>query len=255
MDRSIESAQNFIRTNVVGTQVLLEAARARKVPMFVQISTDEVHGALDLDGTDRFTESTPLEPTSPYAASKAAADLLAQAAFRTHGQPIVITRCSNNYGHYQFPEKFLPQIILNAVEEKPLPIYGDGLYVRDWIHVEDHCRALELALLKGKPGEIYNVGADGERPNIEVAREVLRLAGRPESSLKRVTDRPGHDRRYAVDASKIRNELGWEPRIPFAEGLDATIRWYREHEEWWRRIVSGDYLVDRKVARSMDTDS
>ena len=252
VDRSIEGARDFIRTNIVGTQVLLETARRCHVPLFVQISTDEVYGALRLDEARRFTESCPLAPTSPYAASKTSADLLAMAAFRTYGQPVVITRCSNNYGPYQFPEKFLPQMILNALESKPLPIYGDGLYVRDWIHVEDHCRALEAVMLKGKPGEIYNIGGDSERPNIEVAREVLRLIGRPESLLTRVTDRPGHDRRYAVDASKIRKDLGWAPRVAFTEGLSATVRWYQENEGWWRRIASGDYLVDRKTARAME---
>jgi len=252
VDRSIESAEDFVRTNIVGTQVLLETSRRCHVPLFLQVSTDEVYGALPLGDPARFTESTPLAPTSPYAASKAAADLLVTAAFRTHRQGVVITRCSNNYGPYQFPEKFLPQMILNALEGKPLPIYGDGLYVRDWIHVEDHCRALEAVMLKGVPGEIYNIGADGERPNIEVAREVLRLAGRSESLLTRVTDRPGHDRRYAVDASKIRKALGWAPAVPFPEGLASTVRWYQEHAGWWRRIISGDYLVDRRTARTFE---
>jgi dTDP-glucose 4,6-dehydratase len=252
VDRSIEKAHDFIRTNVLGAQVLLDTARRCHVPLFVQVSTDEVYGALDLEEPRRFTEATPLAPTSPYAASKAAADLLALAAFRTHHQPVIITRCSNNYGPYQFPEKFLPQMILNAIEGRPLPIYGDGLYVRDWIHVEDHCRALEAVMLRGAPGEIYNIGADGERPNIDVARAVLRLTGRDESLLSRVTDRPGHDRRYAVDASKLRRTLGWEPRIRFEDGLAAAVAWYRGHEAWWRRIVSGDYLVDRREARAAE---
>jgi len=253
VDRSIESARDFIRTNVAGTQVLLETSRKCHVPLFLQISTDEVYGALDLGDPSRFTESTPLAPTSPYAASKAAADLLVLAAFRTFRQPVVVTRCSNNYGPYQFPEKFLPQMILNALQGKPLPIYGDGLYVRDWIHAEDHCRAIEAALLRGKPGEIYNVGGDSERPNIEVAREILRLTGRPESLLARVTDRPGHDRRYAVDAGKLARDLSWRPAIPFAEGLASTVRWYQENEPWWRRIVEGSYLVDRRAARSAES--
>ncbi len=252
VDRSIEDARDFVRTNVVGAQVLLETARKCRVKIFVQVSTDEVYGPLGLENAARFTELTPMSPTSPYAASKAAADLLATAAFRTHRQPVIITRCSNNYGPYQFPEKFLPQMILNALEEKPLPIYGDGLYVRDWIHVVDHCEALEAVLLKGRPGEVYNIGAGAERPNIEIAREVLRLTGRPESLLKRVTDRPGHDRRYAVDASKIREELGWRPRTPLAEGLASTVRWYRENAAWWKRIVAGEHLVDRKTARAME---
>ncbi|MBI3449505.1 MAG: dTDP-glucose 4,6-dehydratase [Acidobacteria bacterium] len=253
VDRSIESARDFIRTNVAGTQVLLETSRRCHVPLFLQVSTDEVYGALDLDDPARFTESTPLAPTSPYAASKAAADLLVLAAFRTFRQPVVVTRCSNNYGPYQFPEKFLPQMILNALQGKPLPIYGDGLYVRDWIHAEDHCRAIEAALLRGKPGEIYNVGGESERPNIEVAQEILRLTGRPESLLTRVTDRPGHDRRYAVDAGKLQRELSWAPAIPFSEGLASTVRWYQDHEPWWRRIVEGSYLVDRRAARSAES--
>jgi dTDP-glucose 4,6-dehydratase len=252
VDRSIERAEDFIRTNIVGTQVLLDTARRCHVPLFLQISTDEVYGALTLEDGSRFTEMTPLKATSPYAASKAAADLLALAAFRTHRQPVVITRCSNNYGPYQFPEKFIPQMILNALERKPLPIYGDGLYVRDWIHVEDHCRAIEAVMLKGTPGEIYNIGGDCERPNIEVAREVLRLTGGDESLLKRVTDRPGHDRRYAVDSSKVRNAMGWAPQIRFEDGLAATVTWYREHQSWWRRIVSGDYLVNRETARAFE---
>jgi dTDP-glucose 4,6-dehydratase len=253
VDRSIEAAQDFMQTNVVGTQVLLEASRKHGVKLFQQVSTDEVYGALALEDASRFTETSPLRPTSPYAASKAAADLLCQAAFRTHGFPVVITRSSNNYGPFQFPEKFIPQMILNALQEKPLPIYGDGLYVRDWIHVEDHCRALAIVLEKGRPGEVYNVGGDSERPNIEVAKEVLRLTGRPESLLKTVTDRPGHDRRYAVDAAKIRESLGWEPSIRFEDGLGGAVRWYRENRAWWERIVSGDYLVDRRVARSQES--
>jgi dTDP-glucose 4,6-dehydratase len=225
------------------------------VPRFLQVSTDEVDGALGLDDPSRFTEASPLAPTSPYAASKAAADLLVMAAFRTHRQPVVVTRCSNNYGPYQFPEKFIPQMVLNALEGQPLPIYGDGLYVRDWIHVADHCRALETVLRKGKNGEVYNVGGDSERPNIDVAREVLRLTGRDASLLRRVTDRPGHDRRYAVDASKLKKDLGWEPIVRFQEGLASTVEWYRRNEGWWQRIVSGDYLVDRRAARSAEGGS
>jgi dTDP-glucose 4,6-dehydratase len=252
VDRSIERAGDFVRTNILGTQVLLDTARRCHTPIFVQISTDEVYGALSLDDPSRFTETTPLAPTSPYAASKAAADLLAHAAWRTHGQHVVITRCSNNYGPYQFPEKFMPQMILNALQGKPMPIYGDGLYVRDWIHVEDHCRAVEAALLRGRPGAVYNFGGDAEKPNIEVAREVLRLTRRDETLLKRVTDRPGHDRRYAVDSAKARRELDWAPRISFAEGLASTVRWYEEREAWWRRIISGDYLVERRTASARE---
>ncbi|MFQ5702207.1 MAG: dTDP-glucose 4,6-dehydratase [Acidobacteriota bacterium] len=248
VDRSIESAVPFIRTNVMGVQVLLDAARASGVKRFLQVSTDEVYGALDLDATERFTEQTPVSPTSPYAASKAAADLLAAAVFKTHGLAVIISRSSNNYGPYQFPEKFLPQMILNALLDRPLPIYGDGLHVRDWLHVHDHCAALEALLLRGRPGSIYNIGADGEMSNIEVARKVLALTGRPESLLCSVADRPAHDRRYAIDARRLRRELGWHPAWDFQRGLEATVAWYRAHESWWRRIVSGDYLVDRKQA-------
>ena len=256
VDRSIESATPFIRTNVVGTQVLLDAARRAGVGRFVQVGTDEVYGALSLDAPDRFVETTPLSPRSPYAASKASADLLAHAAFVTHGLPVIITRCSNNYGPYQFPEKFLPQMILNALERKPLPIYGDGLYVRDWLHVEDHCLALEAVLARGEPGAVYNIGGGdetgrgGERANIDVAKAVLKITGAPESLITRVPDRPAHDRRYAIDSGRIRRELGWRPAWSFERGLTTTVDWYRSHDAWWRRIVSGDYLVDRAQARA-----
>ncbi len=250
VDRSIESAARFIHTNVMGTQVLLDAARAARVGRFVQVSTDEVYGALALDSVARFTENSPLAPSSPYAASKASADLLARAAFVTHQVPVVVTRCSNNYGPYQFPEKFLPQMILNALQDRPLPIYGDGRYVRDWLHVEDHCAALEAVLTKGEPGQVYNIGGDGELANIEVARRVLELTGRPASLLSFVADRPAHDRRYAVDAARIARELGWRPAWDFERGLPATVQWYREQAAWWKRIVSGDYLVDRASART-----
>ena len=250
VDRSIEEAAPFVRTNVAGTQVLLDAARAAGVQRFLQVSTDEVYGALTLDALDRFTETTALAPRSPYAASKAAADLLARAAFVTHGQAVIVTRCSNNYGPFQFPEKFLPQMILNALQGEPLPIYGDGLYVRDWLHVEDHCAALEAVLVRGKPGEIYNVGGDCELPNVEVARRVLALTGRPDTLLTRVADRPAHDRRYAIDASRLRRELDWAPQWSFDAGLRSTLEWYRTHETWWGRILSGDYLVDRKEAQA-----
>jgi len=250
VDRSIEGAAPFVRTNVAGVQVLLDAARRAGVGRFLQVSTDEVYGSLDLDVKARFTEQTPLAPNSPYAASKAAGDLLARAAFVTHGTPVLITRCSNNYGPYQFPEKFLPQMILNALEGKPLPIYGDGLYVRDWVHVEDHCTALEAVLTKGTPGAVYNIGGDSERANLDVAKQVLRLTGRPDSLLARVPDRPAHDRRYAIDAGFLKQSLGWKPAWDFNEGLKAAVTWYRENEAWWRRIVSGDYLVDRAEARA-----
>ncbi len=250
VDRSIEEAAPFVRTNVVGTQVLLDAARAAGVKRFVLVSTDEVYGALPLDSPHRFTETTPLSPRSPYAASKAAADLLARAAFVTHGQDVVITRCSNNYGPWQFPEKFIPQMILNALQDRPLPIYGDGLYVRDWLHVEDHVDALEAALMRGEPGALYNIGGNCELPNLEVARRVLSLTGRPKSLLQSVPDRPAHDRRYAIDASLARRALGWAPVRDFQQGLADTVAWYRAHETWWRRILSGDYLVERTRARA-----
>ena len=229
VDRSIVEPQVFITTNVLGTQVLLDAALRHKVKLFYQISTDEVYGALGLDSKERFTEDSHLRPNSPYSASKAAADLLAQAYHRTYGLPVVISRCSNNYGTRQHPEKFLPTVILNALNEKPIPIYGDGLYVRDWIHVLDHCRAIDLIIHKGKPGEVYNIGADNELANIDLARRILRIVGKPETLLQSVKDRPGHDRRYAIDSTKIRRDLGWFPTITFDTGLTGTIRAYISH--------------------------
>jgi len=241
VDRSIESAAPFIRTNVLGTQTLLDAARARGAGRFVLVSTDEVYGSLALDSTDRFTEDLPLAPRSPYAASKAAADLLALAAFHTYGLPVVITRCSNNYGPYQFPEKLIPLMLLNALRDEPLPVYGDGRNVRDWIYVEDHCAGIEAAARLGRPGECYNFGADNEWANLDLVRLLLRKLGKPESLIRFVRDRPGHDRRYAMDSSRARRELGWAPRVSFEEGLDRTLAWYRENEAWWRGILSGDY--------------
>ena len=229
VDRSIVEPQVFIKTNVLGTQVLLNAALRHKVKLFNQISTDEVYGALELDSTMSFTEESPLRPNSPYAASKAAADLLAQSYFRTYGLPIVISRCSNNYGPRQHPEKFIPTVILNALRDMPIPIYGDGLYVRDWIHVLDHCQAIDMILEKGGVGEIYNISADNERVNIELAREILRIMGKPETLLQSVADRPGHDRRYALDSSRIKRELGWKPQYAFEVALSKTIDWYRQN--------------------------
>jgi dTDP-glucose 4,6-dehydratase len=239
VDRSIEDAGAFLRANVTGTQVLLDLARAWKVKRFVHVSTDEVYGSLGPEG--RFTEETPLAPNSPYAASKAGSDLLVRAAHHTHGVPAVITRCSNNYGPNQFPEKLIPLMITNAIEGRELPVYGDGLQVRDWIHVEDHCRGIEAARKRGQPGQVYNLGAGNERPNLEIVRMVLRELGRPESLLRHVADRLGHDRRYAIDPAKSRRELGFEATTPFEQGLPATVRWYREHEDWWRRVKSGAY--------------
>ena len=248
VDRSIEDAAPFMRTNVLGTGVLLSAALEKKVGMFVMISTDEVYGPVDLGDPRRFGEDDPMSPTSPYAASKAGADLLAQAYFRTHGLPVVVTRCTNNYGPFQFPEKFLSLMITRALTGGRLPIYGDGLYVRDWIHVEDHCRGVLAALERGAPGAVYNFAGGEERANVDVARMILRRTGRDETALETVPDRPGHDRRYAIDDSRARRELGWAPARSFEQGLDETIGWYRSHEPWWRRIISGDYLVDRKSA-------
>ena len=239
VDRSIESAEDFIRTNINGTLTLLEAARTHQVGRFVQISTDEVYGSLGPEG--KFTEETPLSPRSPYSASKAGADLLVQAFFETHGMDVVITRCSNNYGPYQFPEKLIPLMITNALEDRPLPVYGDGLYVRDWIHVEDHCRALLCVLEKGRAGEVYNIGGGNELPNLDIVKLILEKVNKPEGLIQFVADRPGHDRRYAIDSGKIRRELSWEPEIDFAKGIEDTVRWYVEHRSWWERIKSGEY--------------
>ncbi len=241
VDRSIIDSSAFVRTNVLGTQVLLERCRARNIPRFVQISTDEVYGSLGEHGA--FTEETQLAPNSPYSASKAAADLLVRAYHRTYGMDAVITRCSNNYGPYQFPEKLIPLMITNALADRELPVYGDGMHVRDWIHVKDHCRAIDLVLRKGRGGEIYNIGSTSEHPNIEIVRHILKRLDKPESLMCFVKDRPGHDRRYAMDPSKVRRELGWEPLIAHEEGLDQTIMWYIEHEEWWKRVKSGEYVT------------
>jgi len=241
VDRSIEDPSVFLRTNVMGTYVLLEEAKERGVALFMQISTDEVYGSLGPTGY--FTETTPLHPNSPYAASKASADLLVRAYHRTYGLPTIITRCSNNYGPYQFPEKLIPLMISNALEGKELPLYGDGMNVRDWIYVEDHCRALDLILHQGRVGEVYNIGGGCERTNLEVVRTILDLLGKPHSLIRFVKDRPGHDRRYAMDFSKLREELGWSPQVPFEEGIRLTIDWYLSHEDWWRKVKSGEYRL------------
>ena len=239
VDRSILSPAVFIETNVRGTQVLLEAARELGVKRFLHVSTDEVYGSLGPTGL--FTEETPLAPSSPYSASKAGSDLLALAYAHTFGEHVVVTRCSNNYGPYQFPEKLIPLMIANALEDRPLPVYGDGQNVRDWIHVEDHCRGLLAALEQGRAGQAYNFGASSERRNLEIVKAVLRLLGKPESLIRYVKDRLGHDRRYAIDASKAGRELGWAPRHRFEEALAATVAWYREHRGWWERVRSGEY--------------
>ncbi|HEY6911540.1 MAG TPA: dTDP-glucose 4,6-dehydratase [Myxococcales bacterium] len=239
VDRSILGPGIFVETNVSGTQALLEAARQAGVKRFVQVSTDEVYGSLGATG--KFTESSPLSPSSPYSASKAAADLLALAYGHTYGLDVVVTRCSNNYGPYQFPEKLIPLMIANALEGRKLPVYGDGLQVRDWIHVEDHCRALLAALDSGRPGEVYNFGADNEWPNLRIVGRLLEILGKGSELVEHVKDRPGHDRRYAIDAAKARAELGWAPRIAFSDGLEATVRWYVQHRDWWERIRTGAY--------------
>jgi len=236
VDRSIASAGNFVHTNVAGTQVLLDAARRHGVRRFVQISTDEVYGSLGAEG--QFTETSPIEPSSPYSASKASADLLALAAHKTFGQEVMITRCSNNYGPYQFPEKLIPLMITNALADKKLPVYGDGLNVRDWIHVEDHCRAIMAVLLEGKPGEVYNVGADSERANIDVVNFILKTLDKPHELIKYVEDRLGHDRRYAIDSSKIREQLEWQPIHKFEDSLRETIQWYQQNEGWWKKLLN-----------------
>ena len=239
VDRSIMGASEFVRTNIMGTNVLLESVKAHPVKKFVQISTDEVYGSLGAEG--KFREDTPLHPNSPYAASKASADLLAMAYHHTFGLPVVVTRCSNNYGPYQFPEKLIPLMIANAMNNKPLPVYGDGANVRDWIHVLDHCSAIDAVLHKGKDGEVYNVGGNSEQKNLDVVKIILRGLDKPESLITFVTDRLGHDRRYAIDAQKIERELGWRPQHTFELGIAQTISWYRENTSWWQRIISGEY--------------
>jgi dTDP-glucose 4,6-dehydratase len=241
VDRSINSADEFLRTNIIGTQVLLDAARAKGVRRFVQVSTDEVMGSLPEDTDDYFTELSPLQPNSPYAASKAAAEFMVRAARETFGVDTVITRCGNNYGPRQFPEKLIPLMLANAMNDEPLPVYGDGKNVRDWIYVDDHCRAIWLAFKNGRPGEAYNIGARNEQKNIDVVRSLLDALGKPHSLIKFVTDRPGHDRRYAIDPTKAEMELGWTPQLTWADGLARTIDWYRENQPWVEHIRSGNY--------------
>lgn len=240
VDRSIDDASPFIQTNIVGTQNLLEAARASGARRFVHVSTDEVYGTLGPSG--KFSEQTPLAPNSPYSASKAAADMLVRACHETYGYDTVITRCSNNYGPYQFPEKLIPLMFARAMADEPLPVYGDGKNVRDWIHVADHCRGVDLALRKGRAGAVYNFGGDAEKPNIEVVKTILSALGKPESLIRFVTDRPGHDRRYAMDFSLAEAELGFRPEYDFERGIAATIDWYRQNADWLANVQSGDYL-------------
>ncbi|MBY0146328.1 dTDP-glucose 4,6-dehydratase [Neobacillus niacini] len=239
VDRSITDPGIFVQTNIQGTLALLDAAKTFGVTKYLQVSTDEVYGTLGETGY--FTEETPLAANSPYSASKAGADMLVRAYHETFGLPVNITRCSNNYGPFHFPEKLIPLMIINALHDKELPIYGDGLNIRDWLHVEDHCQAIDLVLHKGRNGEVYNVGGNNERTNIEIVKTILQHLNKPESLMKFVTDRPGHDRRYAIDATKLRTELGWSPKYNFDTGIDQTINWYLNNREWWENIISGEY--------------
>lgn len=238
VDRSIEDPEIFINSNIMGTQVLLEAAKKYKIQKFLQISTDEVYGTLE---RGYFTEETPLAPNSPYSASKAGADLMVRAYHETYNLPVNITRCSNNYGPYQFPEKLIPLMISNALEDKPLPVYGDGLNIRDWLHVHDHCTAIDLVLNQGKSGDIYNIGGNNEKKNIEIVKLILEILEKPENLITYVKDRLGHDRRYAIDSSKIQKDLGWKPSYNFNEGIQETIQWYVDNRQWWEQVKSGQY--------------
>lgn len=242
VDRSITDPGIFLQTNVIGTGVLLDACRIYGIKRYHQVSTDEVYGDLPLDRPDLFfTEETPIHTSSPYSASKAGSDLLVMAYYRTFGVPATISRCSNNYGPYHFPEKLIPLMIANALNDKPLPVYGKGENVRDWLYVEDHCRAIDMIIHNGKVGEIYNIGGHNERTNLQVVKTVLAQLGKSEELITYVTDRPGHDRRYAIDPTKIHNELGWEPLTLFDEGIKKTIQWYLDNREWWENIISGEY--------------
>jgi dTDP-glucose 4,6-dehydratase len=242
VDRSIENPELFLRTNILGTQILMDAARNTGVSRFHQVSTDEVYGDLPLDRTDLFfTEETPIHTSSPYSASKASADLLVQAYHKTYGLPATISRCSNNYGPYHFPEKLIPLMISRALADEKLPVYGKGENVRDWLYVEDHCLAIDLIIRKGRVGEVYNIGGHNERTNLEVVRTILHELGKPESLITFVTDRPGHDRRYAIDPTKITRELGWQPTTMFDTGIRKTIKWYLDNRAWWEEILNGEY--------------
>jgi dTDP-glucose 4,6-dehydratase len=239
VDRSILDSSPFVDTNFKGTQVLLDSAREHNVGRYLQVSTDEVYGSRE---QGYFNETSSLDPSSPYSACKAAADLLCLAYHKTHGLPVIITRCTNNYGPYQFPEKLIPLVITNALESKPIPVYGDGLYRRDWIYVEDHCEALENALLKGKPGEIYNIAGGQEKTNLELIKLILEIVGRPESLITYVKDRPAHDRRYAIESLKVSRELGWKPSYSYNDALKSTVDWYLQNRIWWQRVKSKEYL-------------
>lgn len=242
VDRSIEDPSIFLRTNIIGTATMMDACRKYGITRYHQVSTDEVYGDLPLERPDLFfTEDTPIHTSSPYSASKAAADLLALSYYRTYGLPVTISRCSNNYGPYHFPEKLIPLMIVNALNDKPLPVYGDGLNIRDWLYVEDHCKAIDLIIHKGRVGEVYNVGGHNERKNIDIVRLICKELGKPESLVKYVSDRKGHDRRYAIDPAKIHGELGWFPETTFEAGIRKTIQWYLDNRVWWETIISGEY--------------
>lgn len=242
VDRSIEDPEIFLRTNIIGTSVLMDASRKYGVRRYHQVSTDEVYGDLPIDRPDLFfTEETPIHTSSPYSSSKASADLLVLAYHRTYGLPVSISRCSNNYGPYHFPEKLIPLMIINCLHDKPLPVYGEGLNVRDWLYVEDHCKAIDLVIREGREGEVYNIGGHNEMKNIDIVKLICRELGKPESLITYVTDRKGHDLRYAIDPTKIHNELGWLPETMFRDGIKKTIRWYLDHEEWWQPIIDGEY--------------
>ncbi len=243
VDRSIENPEIFLQTNIIGTATLMDSARKYGVERYHQVSTDEVYGDLPLDRPDLFfTEDTPIHTSSPYSSSKAGADLLVLAYFRTYGMPVTISRCSNNYGPYHFPEKLIPLMIINALHDKPLPVYGEGLNVRDWLYVEDHCKAIDLIIHKGRVGEIYNIGGHNEMKNIDIVKLIVHELGKSEDLITHVTDRKGHDLRYAIDPTKIHNELGWLPETKFSDGIKKTIAWYLDHEDWWQPIISGEYM-------------
>ena len=242
VDRSIENPGVFLQTNIMGTATLMDACRKHGIERYHQVSTDEVYGDLPLDRPDLFfTEETPIHTSSPYSSSKAGADLLVMAYHRTYGLPTTISRCSNNYGPYHFPEKLIPLMIINALHDKPLPVYGEGINVRDWLYVEDHCKAIDLVVHKGRVGEVYNVGGHNEMRNIDIVKLIVHELGKSENLITYVTDRKGHDMRYAIDPTKIHNELGWLPETKFADGIKKTIKWYLEHEDWWQPIISGEY--------------
>lgn len=242
VDRSIDNPEVFLKTNILGTQVMMDACRKYGITRYHQVSTDEVYGDLPIDNPELFfTETTPIRASSPYSASKASADLLVLAYHRTYGLPVTISRCSNNYGPYHFPEKLIPLMIVNALNNKPLPVYGQGVNIRDWLYVEDHCKAIDLIIHKGRVGEVYNIGGHNEMKNIDIVKIICKELGKPESLIVHVEDRKGHDMRYAIDPTKIYNELGWEPETKFADGIKKTIQWYLNNKEWWETIISGEY--------------